>query len=153
MVLKRHGCAGILSQDPNTQMVKRDDHLTRQNIIKGCQCAHVLHCHVKIAFLLTFYVFGYCFRTLAFILALDLLVSFQLGAESGIKQRLTVFSSKATQTLMTLYIIPATEQSFVNLGHTRSCISCTAYLLHSLPWLTATHTVFVWQLFGDELQS
>ena len=115
--------------------------------------AHVLHCHVKIAFLLTFYVFGYCFRTLAFILALDLLVSFQLGAESVIKQRLTAFSSKATQTLMTLSIISGTEQSFVNLGHTRSCISCTAYLLHSLPWLTATHTVFVWQLFGDELQS
>lgn len=110
--------------------------------------AHVLHCHVKIAFLLTFYVFGYFFRTLAFILALNLLVSFQLGAESVIKQRLTAFSSKATQTL-----ICGTEQSFVNLGHTRSCISCTAYLLHSLPWLTATHTVFVWQLFGDELQS
>ena len=50
--------------------------------------AHVLYYHVKIAFLLIFYVFGYCFRTLAVILALDLLVPFQLGSFYCVNERL-----------------------------------------------------------------
>ena len=39
---------------------------------------HVLYCHVKLAFFVTCYVFGSCFRMLAVILVSDFLIFFIL---------------------------------------------------------------------------
>ena len=42
---------------------------------------NVLCCHIKLAFILTVFVFGHCFRTLAVILVLRLLFLFSLFNE------------------------------------------------------------------------